>query len=202
MNLRSDFLVSMLIMLVSRPSLLAHKLLMFTLMLKLAFLVKTRLDRKPSFKTLFWSVLESHTVPKFWSVLRPNTIPKFWFACLKKGWLTLVPREHCTWETCQVWTWHTNTPLGTVPKYYLGENWETILILFLFSLFEIFMLKVSIQSKIKRMWKNFQCSKFWTLKFFVFCSVFVTMRRWLLWCTDQYQHALPENTWCKPVPKS
>ena len=53
MNLRSDFLVFMLIMLVSRPSLLAHKLLMFTLMLKLVFLVKTRLDRKPSFKTLF-----------------------------------------------------------------------------------------------------------------------------------------------------
>lgn len=53
MNLRSDFLVFMLIMLVSRPSLLAHKLLMFTLMLKPVFLVKTRLDRKPSFKTLF-----------------------------------------------------------------------------------------------------------------------------------------------------
>ena len=53
MNLRSDFLVFMLIMLVSRPSLLVHKLLMFTIMLKLAFLVRTMLDRKPSFKTLF-----------------------------------------------------------------------------------------------------------------------------------------------------
>lgn len=53
MSLKSDFLVFMLIMLVSRPSLLVYKLLMFTLMLKLAFLVRTRLDRKPSFKTLF-----------------------------------------------------------------------------------------------------------------------------------------------------
>ena len=43
----------MLIVLVSRPSLLAHKLLMFTLMLKLAFLVRTRLDTKLSVKTLF-----------------------------------------------------------------------------------------------------------------------------------------------------
>ena len=63
MSLRSDFLVFMLIMLVSRSSLLVHKLLMFTIMLKLAFLVRTRLDRKPSFKTLFGSVLESRTVP-------------------------------------------------------------------------------------------------------------------------------------------
>lgn len=53
MSLRSDFLVFMLIMLESRPSLLVHKLLMFTLMLKLAFLVRTRLDTKLSFKTLF-----------------------------------------------------------------------------------------------------------------------------------------------------
>ena len=53
MSLRSDFLVFVLIMLVSRPSLLVHKFLMFTIMLKLAFLVRTRLDRKLSFKTLF-----------------------------------------------------------------------------------------------------------------------------------------------------
>ena len=53
MSLRSDFLVFKLIMLVSRPSLLAHNLLMFTLMLKLAFLVRTRLDTKLNFKTLF-----------------------------------------------------------------------------------------------------------------------------------------------------
>ena len=53
MSLRSDFLVFMLIMFVSRPSLLAHKLLTFTLMLKLAILVRIRLDTKLSFKTLF-----------------------------------------------------------------------------------------------------------------------------------------------------
>ena len=52
MSLRSDFLVFVLFMLVSRLSLLVHKLLMFTIMLKLAFL-RTRLDRKPSFKTFF-----------------------------------------------------------------------------------------------------------------------------------------------------
>lgn len=53
MSLRSDYLVFVLIMLVSRPSLLVHKLLMFTIMLKLEFLVRIRLERKPSFKTLF-----------------------------------------------------------------------------------------------------------------------------------------------------